>query len=65
LVQVSVHNNNVDQALRYLKKKMQLEGVFRAMKLKRHYEKPSERKMRKSAEASRRQRKLVRKLHSE
>jgi len=55
----------VDQALRYLKKKMQLEGVFRAMKLKRHYEKPSERKMRKSAEASRRQRKLVRKLHSE
>jgi small subunit ribosomal protein S21 len=39
-VQVSVRDNNVDQALKVLKKKMQREGVFREMKLRRSYEKP-------------------------
>jgi len=60
-VQVFVRDNNVDQALRVLKKKMQREGVFREMKLRRHYEKPSERKAREKAEAIRRARKLARK----
>jgi small subunit ribosomal protein S21 len=60
-VQVLVRDNNVDQALRVLKKKMQREGVFREMKLRRHYEKPSERKTREKAEAIRRARKLARK----
>jgi small subunit ribosomal protein S21 len=60
-VQVLVRDNNVDQALRVLKKKMQREGVFREMKLRRHYEKPSERKVREKAEAIRRARKLARK----
>jgi small subunit ribosomal protein S21 len=46
LVQVLVRDNNVDQALKVLKKKMQREGVFREMKLRKHYEKPSERKVR-------------------
>jgi small subunit ribosomal protein S21 len=41
-MQVSVRDNNVDQALRALKKKLQREGVFREMKLKQHFEKPSE-----------------------
>ena len=41
-MQVSVRDNNVDQALRALKKKLQREGVFREMKLRRHFEKPSE-----------------------
>jgi small subunit ribosomal protein S21 len=60
-VQVHVRDNNVDQALRALKKKMQREGVFREMKLRRHYEKPSEKKAREQAEAVRRWRKLQRK----
>ncbi len=60
-VQVLVRENNVDQALRVLKKKMQREGVFREMKLRRNYEKPSEKRARESAEAVRRVRKLMRK----
>ena len=42
-MQVIVRDNNVDQALKALKKKMQREGIFREMKLRAHYEKPSER----------------------
>ena len=57
-MQVSVRDNNVDQALKVLKKKMQREGIFREMKLRRAYEKPSERKARERAEAVRRARKL-------
>jgi len=60
-VQVFVRDNNVDQALRALKRKMQREGIFREMKLRGHYEKPSERKAREKAEAIRRARKLARK----
>ena len=60
-VQVLVRDNNVDQALRVLKKKMQREGVFREMKLRGHYEKPSEKRVREKAEAIRRARKLARK----
>ncbi len=58
---VTVRDNNVDQALRALKKKMQREGIFREMKLRRNYEKPSERRAREQAEALRRHRKLMRK----
>lgn len=60
-MQVIVRDNNVDQALRALKKKMQREGIFREMKLRDHYEKPSERRARERAEAVRRARKLQRK----
>jgi small subunit ribosomal protein S21 len=60
-VQVLVRDNNVDQALRALKKKLQREGVFREMKIRRNYEKPSERKARERAESVRRQRKVERK----
>ncbi|MFT5344765.1 MAG: small subunit ribosomal protein S21 [Dinoroseobacter sp.] len=60
-MQVSVRDNNVDQALRALKKKLQREGVFREMRLKQHFEKPSEKKVRNKAEAVRRARKLARK----
>ena len=60
-MRVTVRDNNVDQALRALKKKMQREGVFREMKLRRNYEKPSEKKARERAEAVRRHRKLMRK----
>ena len=60
-MQVLVRDNNVDHALKALKKKMQREGIFREMKLRGHYEKPSERKAREKAEAIRRARKLARK----
>jgi small subunit ribosomal protein S21 len=60
-LQVFVRDNNVDQALRALKKKMQREGVFREMKRRRFYEKPSEKTAREKAEAVRRIRKLARK----
>ena len=60
-LQVLVRDNNVDQALRILKKKMQREGVFREMKRRRFYEKPSERATRERADAIRRARKLARK----
>jgi small subunit ribosomal protein S21 len=60
-LQVLVRDNNIDQALRVLKKKMQREGVFREMKQRRSFEKPSERKTREKSEAIRRARKLARK----
>jgi small subunit ribosomal protein S21 len=60
-VQVFVRDNNVDQALRILKRKMQREGVFREMRRRRFYEKPSDRATREKAEAKRRSRKLARK----
>ena len=61
MVQVVVQGNNVDHALRALKKKMQREGLFREMKLRRNYEKPSEKRKRRAAESDRRRRKLHRK----
>ena len=60
-MQIIVRDNNVDQALRALKKKLQREGVSREMKLRRHYEKPSEKRAREKAAAVRRARKLERK----
>lgn len=61
MVQVVVRDNNLEQALRALKKKMQREGIFREMKMRRHFEKPSEKRVREKAEAVRRLRKLERK----
>lgn len=60
-MQVFVRDNNVDQALRILKKKMQREGVFREMRRRRFYEKPSDKATREKTEAIRRLRKLARK----
>jgi len=59
-IQVTVKDNNVEQALRNLKKKMQREGLFKEMKLRKHYEKPSLRKAREKEESIRRVRKLNR-----
>jgi len=60
-MQVTVRDNNVDQAMRVLKKRLQREGVFREMKRRRYYEKPSEQRVRQAAEAVRRARKDARK----
>jgi small subunit ribosomal protein S21 len=60
-MQVLVRNNNIDQALKALKRKMQREGIFRELRNRRAYEKPSERRNREKSEAIRRARKLARK----
>jgi small subunit ribosomal protein S21 len=60
-LQVQVRDNNVDQALKVLKKRLQREGVFREMKRRSYYEKPSEKRVREAAEAVRRSRKNARK----
>jgi small subunit ribosomal protein S21 len=60
-MEVQVRDNNIEQAMRALKKKMQREGVYREMKMRRHFEKPSERRVREQSEAMRRHRKLMRK----
>jgi len=59
-LQVTVRENNIEQALRVLKKKLQREGLFREMKRRRSYEKPSEKRARKAGEAVRRARKAAR-----
>lgn len=61
-MQVLVRDNNIDQALKVLKKRLQREGVFREMKLRSYYEKPSEKRVRQAAEAVRRGRKAARKI---
>ena len=61
-MRVLVRDNNVEQAIRALKKKMQREGIFREMKARRAYEKPSEKRAREKGEAVRRMRKAARKL---
>ena len=61
VLEVTVRDNNIEQALRSLKKKMQREGLYREMKLRKHYEKPSLRKAREKTESIRRFRKLQRK----
>lgn len=60
-MQVIVRDNNVEQALRVLKKRMQREGIFREIRARSAYEKPSERRIREEAEAVRRHRKLIKK----
>lgn len=60
-MQIIVKDNNVEQAMRVLKKKMQREGVFRELKQRRYYEKPSEKRVRQGQESVRRARKLARK----
>jgi len=61
LVTVSVRDNNVEQALRVLKKKVQREGLFREAKMRQTFEKPSLRRKREKQESARRIRKAERK----
>ena len=62
---VNVKDNNIEQALRNLKKKLQREGLFREMKLRKHYEKPCLKKAREKEENIRRSRKSARLRHSD
>jgi small subunit ribosomal protein S21 len=60
-LQIFVRENNIEQALKALKRKMQREGIFREMKRRSFYEKPSEKRAREKAEGIRRSRKAARK----
>ena len=62
---VNVKDNNIEQALRNLKKKLQREGLFIEMKLRKHYEKPCLKKAREKEENIRRSRKSARLRHSD
>jgi small subunit ribosomal protein S21 len=55
-ISVKVFDNDLEKAMRILKKKIQNDGLFKRLKLKKSYEKPSEFKRRKQREALRRQR---------
>ena len=62
MVEISVRDNNVEQAIRVLKKKLQREGLFRELKIRRYFEKPCEKRVREAQEAKRRARKVRRKF---
>ena len=62
---VNVKDNNIEQALRSMKKKLQREGLFKEMKLRKHYEKPCLKKAREKEENIRRSRKSARLRHSD
>ena len=64
-ITVNVKDNNIEQALRNLKKKLQREGLFKEMKLRKHYEKPCLKKAREKEENIRRSRKSARLRHSD
>ena len=59
-IKIEVKDNNVDQALRILKRKLQKEGFFKILKIKSNYEKPSERKKREKSENIKRVKKIQR-----
>ena len=59
-LQVNVKDNNIEQALRSLKKKMQREGLYKEMKLRKHFEKPCLKRAREKEENIRRARKSAR-----
>ena len=54
MIEVEVRNNNVEKALRVLKKKLQKDGLFRELRMRQFYEKPSLKKQRKLKESLRR-----------
>ena len=60
VIKIEVKDNNVDQALRILKRKLQREGFFKILKIKSNYEKPSERKKREKSENIKRSKKIQR-----
>ena len=58
VIKIEVKDNNVEQALRVLKKKLQRDGFFKIIKLKNTYEKPSEKKKRIKQENIKRTKKI-------
>ncbi len=63
-MEVRVQSRDIEKALRTLKKKLQLDGLFGEMKKRRHYEKPSVKRKKKQLEAEKRRRKILRRSRS-
>jgi small subunit ribosomal protein S21 len=63
-VEIRVQSQNIEKALRDLKKKLQLDGLMGELKKRRHYEKPSVKKKNKQLEAEKRRRKLLKRARS-
>ena len=59
-MEIKVHNNNVEQALKAFKQRLTKSGLMREMRARRFYEKPSEKRNRKKKEAKRKQAKARR-----
>ncbi|RNC67464.1 MAG: 30S ribosomal protein S21 [Desulfuromonadales bacterium] len=59
-MQIAVQGNDIERAMKNLKRKLQMEGFFKEMKKRQYYEKPSVKKKRKQAEAERKRRKAMR-----
>ncbi|MFO7764844.1 MAG: 30S ribosomal protein S21 [Pelovirga sp.] len=59
-MEITVIDGNVEKAIKVLKRKLQQEGLFREMKQRKFYEKPSIKRKRKEKEAQRRLRKKMR-----
>ena len=59
VIKIEVKDNNIEQALRVLKRKLQREGFFKVIKMKSNYEKPSEKKKRIKTENIKRVKKLL------
>ena len=63
VIKIEVKDNNVDQALRILKRKLQRDGFFKIIKLKNTYEKPSEKKKRIKQENIKRAKKIRKRMN--
>ena len=63
-MEIRVQSQNIEKALRDLKKKLQLDGLMGELKKRRHYEKPSVKKKNKQLEAEKRRRKLLKRSRS-
>ena len=60
VIKIEVKDNNVEQALKILKRKLQRDGFFKILKIRSNYEKPSERKKRERSENIKRAKKIQR-----
>ncbi len=61
-MEITVYDGNVDKAVKVLKRKLQQDGLFRELRNRKCYEKPSMKKRRKEKEAQRRLRKKMKRL---
>ncbi|MFQ5451846.1 MAG: 30S ribosomal protein S21 [Nitrospinaceae bacterium] len=64
MLQVTVYQNQVDRALRMLKRQINKEGLFKELKRRRFYEKPSVKKKRKIKEAKKKRKVAMRRMRS-
>ena len=64
-MKIEVIDNQIEQALKALKKQMQKDGAFQEMKRRAYYEKPSVKRKRKQAEARKKRRKAMKRAEAD